>query len=194
MASSSSHTILRRETAAEHAEVDELFSRFDFASPASYGAFLATQAIALLPLEAALSIQPGLPPWRPRGVLLREDLAQLGRSLPDAGAIARPASRAHALGMLYVLEGSRLGGGVLIERIGSSLPRNYLGARHLHGEWRCLLRAFGSELSEDAKLGQAVAGAKAAFHAFITAGERFLDFYPGNAADEPEGNIDPMSV
>jgi heme oxygenase len=38
--------------------------------------------------------------------------------------------------MLYVLEGSRLGGSVLLRKIYAGAPNSFLSARHGPGEWR----------------------------------------------------------
>lgn len=92
-----------------------------------------------MPIERALATVPGLPQWRPRAEALAEDLAVLGRALPPPIGVSAPGGRAEAMGMLYVLEGSRLGGAIIVNRVPAALPRRFLAARHLHGEWRALL-------------------------------------------------------
>lgn len=162
---------LRRETAADHARVDSVFSQYNLANESSYGDFLAAHAAALLPYETALCAAPGLPAWRRRGPLLRDDLVKLGNIVPALLAVVPPANGAQALGMLYVLEGSRLGGSVLIKQVDPTLPRKYLGAHHLQGEWRALLATIRSRLREDADIEKAIVGAKAVFDHFVKAGE-----------------------
>jgi len=119
-AASLRHT-LRAATSDAHARVDAAFSRLDLACPADYRRFLAAQAGALLPLEAALDragAEAVLPDWpaRRRSAALLEDLRRLGqppgRPLPVIGD-----GPGWVLGALYVLEGSRLGGQVLRRRV-----------------------------------------------------------------------------
>lgn len=67
--------------------------------------------------------------------------------------------------MLYVIEGSRLGGGMLARAVPPDLPRAYLSAIHLSGEWR----GFCAALDQAADAGdpdwtrRAEAGARRAF-------------------------------
>jgi len=112
---------LRAATSDAHARVDAAFSRLELACPADYRRFLAAQAGALLPLEAALDRAGAaalLPDWpaRRRSAALLEDLRRLGqppgRPLPIVGG-----GSGWVLGALYVLEGSRLGGQVLRRRV-----------------------------------------------------------------------------
>lgn len=133
---------LRAATAGMHERVDAAFAGFDLADADGYAAFLVAHARALPGIEAALTRPGGLPPLRPRTPLLVADLAALGRVMPDAYPVAAPAGAAEAFGMAYVVEGSRLGGGVLAGRLRRDLPHAYLSATHLPGEWR----AFGTAL------------------------------------------------
>ena len=166
------HLSLRRRTAACHDAVDAAFARFDLADAASYATFLDAHARALLPAEAALAeAAAGLPVWRPRGALLRGDLAVLGCAVPPPLTVDPPAGTAAAFGMLYVLEGSRLGGAMLARRVDPALPADYLNAAHRPGEWRALrdrlddAGAAGGTGWEDA----ATAGAEATFALFLAA-------------------------
>ena len=79
-----------------------------------------------------------------------------------------PAGEAAAWGMLYVLEGSRLGGAMLAERVGPGLPRSYLSARHQPGDWRGFLAVMETACGPG-DYPQALAGARTAFHLFATA-------------------------
>ena len=111
-------TRLRAATAGAHRRVDDTFSRFDLTCPEAYALFLQAQAAALLPLERALEAGASrrLPadwPARRRGQALLADLRALGVPEPVCDELAPIRQDAAALGTLYVLEGSRLGGAML---------------------------------------------------------------------------------
>lgn len=159
MPKSSIRMALRGATAAEHETVDAAFGRFDLASAGSYAQFLMAHARVLGPLESAVA---GL--WDAsiaRLPLLEADLAELGTVVPSDAAFG-PMSDARRWGMLYVLEGSRLGGGILAERVAAGLPVRYLSATHEDGSWR----RFGDALE--------LAGASqgAAWHEDVVSGAR----------------------
>ncbi|MBF0861499.1 biliverdin-producing heme oxygenase [Gluconobacter kanchanaburiensis] len=138
---------LRHVSRAAHDAVDQAFSRFDLSKRKSYGAFLTAHASALLAAEAYLSrYAENLPPWRPRGDLLVADLHEMGLPVPPLCPIVLADDPSAALGALYVLEGSRLGGRLLAGRVGEGVPRSYLSAVHLKGEWPDFLGYLGSVL------------------------------------------------
>lgn len=69
-------------------------------------------------LRPWLTLVPGLDyEARRRRPLLDRDLAHFGEAPPTPCDMARPASLAEALGLLYVLEGSTLGGQVIRKRL-----------------------------------------------------------------------------
>jgi heme oxygenase len=106
--------------------------------------------------------------------LLLDDLSTLGLTMPPPLPVATPESEAAAFGMLYVVEGSRLGGAMLARRVPPTLPRAYLSAIHLPGAWR----AFGELLDQEARAGgarwveQAIIAAEATFDLFAAAAAR----------------------
>ena len=168
------HIVLRQATVADHERVDALFGAFDLADADSYARFLTAHASALQAIEPMLLGVAGLPAWRSRSPSIAEDLSALGQPVPAAPAehVAVP-SYAHALGMLYVLEGSRLGGSVLVKRVRAGLPLAYLSATHRAGEWRTLrdvLDAYAARGGPQV-LHDLVSGAKAAFDRFAQAAE-----------------------
>ncbi|MFT8809595.1 biliverdin-producing heme oxygenase [Gluconobacter sp.] len=163
---------LRRVSRKAHEAVDEVFSRFDLADRKSYGAFLTAHARALVVAENYLSRHASsVPAWLPRGGLLREDLRQMGLPVPAVQQDSFAESEGTALGVLYVLEGSRLGGRVLSGRVGEGFPKAYLSAFHQKGEWPAFLDRLGVYLDgSDASGRQAVTeGAVAAFALFRNA-------------------------
>ncbi|WP_215745691.1 biliverdin-producing heme oxygenase [Gluconobacter sp. P1C6_b] len=165
---------LRRVSRKAHEAVDEAFSRFDLADPQSYGAFLTAHARVLVGAEVYLSRHASsVPVWRPRAELLKDDLCQMGLAVPAVQAECLPESDGTAMGVLYVLEGSRLGGRVLSGRVGEGLPRAYLSAFHQKGEWPAFLEQLGQYLDEsDGARRQAVTeGAVATFGRFRKSAE-----------------------
>lgn len=166
-------SFLRNATAQDHQAVDNAFARFDLSGRDGYVAFLVAQARALLAVEAVLWQLPG---WRPRGGLIADDLAELGEATPRALALSPPRTTAAAWGMLYVIEGSRLGGAVLAPQVAAGLPTHYLGAVHGNGEWRAFRDRLDTAEAEDARGGDhwrddALAGAQAAFALFHEAAQ-----------------------
>lgn len=159
----SAHAALRAATAADHEAVDAAFGRFDLADPRGYGNFLQAHARALPAVEAALAGIAGLPPLRPRTPLLQADLAGLGLTMPEPLPLAPPATLAEAFGAAYVVEGSRLGGGLLARMVNGDLPRAYLSATHLPGEWRAFSRMLDAAAVSEAARQAAITGARRVF-------------------------------
>lgn len=158
---------LRAATVESHQQVDNLFSHFSLESAQDYRAFLRAHARALGAMEAVAR------PVSPRLSLLVDDLAALGEPLPDALTIEDARSgEGFRWGLLYALEGSRLGGAMLARRVGADLPRAYLSATHDKGGWI----AFQQQMDVAAEQGDeqweedAVAGAQAAFALFAAGG------------------------
>ena len=171
---------LRAATAADHERVDRLFCAFDLSQTDHYRRFLAAQAAAFLPLEAALDAAGAgaiLSDWeaRRRGDLLRADLHDLGTpepppleppALPDAPAI---------LGAVYVLEGSRLGGALLKRALPTSAPRRFLDANQAPGSWRKFLEKLDKYLYRSQLLEAAAGTASEVFYRFEAGGLRYLE-------------------
>lgn len=147
--------ILREATDAAHRRLDAGFAAHDLAQHADYVTFLTAMEAAFVPLEAWLDgVEPTfLPPdWaaRRRGPALRSDLAGLGFAGPATDETLKSMSDdAEAPGVLYVLEGSRLGGQVLLRQVlASPDPLVRAHARFLrHGEGQRLWPSFAAWLS-----------------------------------------------
>ncbi|NML06148.1 biliverdin-producing heme oxygenase [Sphingomonas sp. G-3-2-10] len=175
------HKALRDATAPAHDRVDAAFGGFDLTDRESYAAFLRAHAEAFLPIEAALEaagVERLIDDWpeRKRGHLIREDLAFLNVRLPDAFGGPPPVldTDAAIAGMLYVLEGSRLGGKFLARKLPPGFPRAYLDADQPSGNWRKLLDRLDTILYQPAELAAAIDAAQAAFDAFERSGNRWL--------------------
>lgn len=166
--------LLRSRTAAAHEKVDAAFGDHDLRDRAAYAAFLRAHARALpLAEERAATIWPAL---RRRMPALTADLAAIDVALPPVSAAA-DVEAAAAWGALYVVEGSRLGGGMLAKTVGAGLPRAYLEATHLPGEWRRIRAAIDD----------AAAGRGDAWHAAMVDGAlETFDLYEKAARDEAE--------
>lgn len=172
--------LLRAATAAEHDRVDRLFGALDLADPADYRRFLAAQAAAYLPVEAAIDAAGGarlLADWpaRRRGALLRRDLAALAVPVPAPEPPPDLAGDAATLGAIYVLEGSRLGGALLRRGLPAGAPEAFLAAPQPPGGWRKLLELLDDCLYETARVESAVGAARRTFHCFEAGGLRILE-------------------
>lgn len=170
---------LRRVTRPWHDAVEAAFAAHDLATVEGLRAFLVRQAAAVIPLEEALTragIDALIPDWRARrrGAALAADLHALGASLaPPVRPVHLP-SRTHALGGLYVLEGSKLGGRMLARRVMTSPdPQVRAAASFLHGHepggWARFVAVLDAYPAVPARLGALRAGADAAFALFRAA-------------------------
>ncbi len=152
--------------------VDAAFGSYDLSDRAAYAAFLRSHARALPAVEErAATVWPTLRRQMPA---LAADLSALDVAVPTG--IATPGGGAAAAwGALYVVEGSRLGGGMLAKMVGPGLPQSYLSATHLPGEWRLIRHAIDA----------AAAGENDAWHAAMVDGAlRTFDLYAAAARAE----------
>ena len=167
---------MRAATAGDHQALDQTATALDFDSASGYGRFLSASAAALTSLELALErdgVETWLADWprRRRRAVLHDDLAAMNLPIPTLEA--QPAfSQAFAVGVLYVLEGSRLGARLIARRVRSSgptLPTGYL----THGEdfnlWRSFLEWLESQQKVGFRTDEAVAGARYGFRCFAAA-------------------------
>ena len=176
--SQSARFVLKAATADAHDRVDALFSRFDLADPGDYGRFLQAQAGAFLGVEAALDAAGAervLTDWvqRRRTQAVRDDLSVLGIPLPDAAPVPELIGDAAILGAVYVLEGSRLGGAMLVRTVPDTLPRSFLtpGNPLL---WRAFVAILDERLSSEDERADAAKTASAVFDIFATSARHHL--------------------
>lgn len=174
---------LRAGTAPDHRALDGLFGGFDLADPARYRAFLTAHARALPAVEGALDaagFAKLLPDWpnRARAAALAADLAGIGAAVPAPLPFALPQGPAARWGAAYVVEGSRLGGKLLAQRVGAGLPKAYLGTPQAPGAWRGFLESLDRHVRTAQDEAAAIAAARAVFALF------------GAAAREQIGPID----
>ena len=171
---------LRAVTSDLHARLDARLAPLVTQGEAGYRDFLLRSAMALLPVEQALNevdVAKVLPDWpqRSRSRALRLDLAAL--SLPEPSGPTVPAIRDEAFqfGMLYVLEGSRLGARLLLAEVEAALsPASRAATRYLsHGQGLSLWPTFLQRLEASQQVRRepdaAAAGARAVFRQFLAA-------------------------
>lgn len=125
------HNFLRTNTRQWHDRVDQAFTQFDLTTLSGYGTFLKVHCRAIERCESDLAdwnVAERFPGWMGamRMPALLADLDQLSLSRPPplnslpGAASPRAVSDAELVGMMYVLEGSRLGGRVLAKCVRQS--------------------------------------------------------------------------
>jgi heme oxygenase (biliverdin-IX-beta and delta-forming) len=169
---------LRAATSQDHATLDAIVSALDFETPFGYAGFLWSSAAALIPLELALEragVEDWLEDWplRSRRAALTLDLAHLGVSIPVSKPQPTP-THGFGAGLLYVLEGSRLGARVLAKRVrgaGADLPVAYLTHGGDAHPWRSFLTWLEAQPKVGLRTDEAMAGARYGFQCFSAAFE-----------------------
>jgi heme oxygenase (biliverdin-IX-beta and delta-forming) len=126
-------TMLRTATRESHRSLDALASKLDLSSLHDYGIFLRANARPLTALEIALEhagVERWLHDWqqRTRRAAIAADLHALGLEFEQL-SLPHFESRSEQLGVLYVLEGSRLGAQALAQKVGQAVDERVLGAR-----------------------------------------------------------------
>jgi len=168
---------LRAATAESHEALDAQVAAWKIETPLGYGAFLSASAMAIAPLELALEragVTDWLPDWpkRVRRTALARDLAALGLEAPPFAAAAVP-SPDFGAGLLYTLEGSRLGARFLARQVraaGHGLPLAYLTQGEGDDLWRTFL-AWLEEPNVGTRTDEVEAGARYGFQCFSDAFE-----------------------
>lgn len=170
----SARSFLKDGTEAAHAALDASLSRFDLANRDSYAALLQVHARVLPAVENMLTQEQEMPRWGSRVPLLMQDLAELGRVPAVLMTAGERLGRARACGMLYVVEGSRLGGRMLLRSVGSELPSRFLSAVHGPGEWQEILASIDAlaERGGAPWLEGALFGAELGFRLYSTAAQQ----------------------
>lgn len=178
MNASSPRFALKAATSDAHDRLDALFSRFDLTSRDGYGNFLRAQAGAWFAVEDALECAGAdrmIPDWahRRRSAALCADVASLGLAPPRPVSAPAFADEAAVLGGAYVLEGSRLGGALLVRSVPDDLPKSFLAPGN-PGAWRAFASILDERLSSGAALDSASASAAAVFKAFEMSARNIL--------------------
>ncbi|MCV6613817.1 MAG: biliverdin-producing heme oxygenase [Cellvibrionaceae bacterium] len=170
----------RRDTAAAHRQLDRLAILAPLRGiklcPASYLRSLQALAAGHGALEAAVAQypldNPGCYRYRPRSQQLAADILALGG---DSGAppqsVFKLANEAECIGLLYVLEGSKLGSRYihqLLTKQAPSLPRQFFAqCRDEQQDWQQFWALASSRLVHEGERQQAIDSAKRAFKRYI---------------------------
>lgn len=166
----SARSVLRAATASAHERVDRAFGAFDLRDRDGYRRFLVAQAGPLLTAEAAVDafdLLALLPDWpeRRRAPLIRADLADFGAATPSPEPFDLR-SDAAALGVIYVLEGSRLGGAMLARNVPMDLPARFIRCAPAPKRWRGLIELLDQHLVTPDQHEVAADAARAVFDLF----------------------------
>lgn len=166
----SARSLLRTATAPAHERVDRAFGHFDLTDRDGYRAFLVAQAQPLVTVERAVDVFDPiafLPDWpeRRRAPLIAADLADLDVPTPTPEPLELPDSAA-ALGAIYVLEGSRLGGALLARNVSVDLPGRFIRCPPAPKRWRGLIEVLDQMLKTEDQRDAAVRAARAVFDLF----------------------------
>lgn len=178
MARNRAHEALRSATADCHRTVDEIYSLAKLDDRLSYSKFLRAQSAAYLPIETALD-RAGIAdvvddwPQRIRTPLLIRDLAELGVERPALFGSPAIAGEPEMLGALYVLEGSRLGGKILMRAVPASFPASFLSWES-SATWRAFLTQLDQILDTEERRGRAIDAARNVFSIFGESGQLYL--------------------
>jgi heme oxygenase len=162
-------TMLRSQTADDHAAVDAVFGRFRLDNPAEYRAFLSAHARAVPAIELALEeggIERLIPDWneRRRRERLADDLEKLAQPVPPPIVVAPISGDAALWGAAYVLEGSKLGGAMLAKQVPEHLPVSYLGHQGPKGAMKAFMEQLDAAEGLDHE--RTAASARAVFDHF----------------------------
>lgn len=169
--------LLRASTDTLHTRVDKrMTALLDHAD--GYRQFLLATAGGVLPLERELElagVASILPDWgsRSRSSSLRSDLAALYLAEPVRYLKLQRSDEAYLYGVLYVLEGSRLGSKVLLRILekasGAELKcaTSYLSHGQVEPFWPTFLARLEASRPVKEDLKATIAGASAAFEVFL---------------------------
>jgi heme oxygenase len=173
---------LRGATDHLHRDLDRIVASFKLTDVAHYRRFLQASAATLIAIEQLLEsagVAQLLPDWaqRTRREPILADLQSLGAQAQPLALRRTAPTSAEVFGILYVLEGSRLGAQVLLEQVLASSDERVHNAsaylRHGHGQdqpnlWRSFLQQLETHEAADDQT-QTVSGAVYAFTMFIRA-------------------------
>lgn len=169
---------LRAATQQQHERVDALFGRLNLGQEADYRLFLTSHAAALLPMEQWLDAHAGavVDDWRERSrdAALRADLAAMDIPVPAGEPFAPESALPSVAAILYVVEGSKMGGRVLARRVRDDLPKQYLTAGGNSAAWQKLVSRLDDIVVSGEDLNVATRSAGLVFERFMMAGTKAL--------------------
>lgn len=181
---------LKAGTRSAHERLDAHASRLDLSDRADYLAFLCWHGTLVPELEAHLAgngIAEVVADWpeRRRTAALAADLAALGASGGPRTDIVLPATRPALVGIAYVLEGSRLGGAMLVRAVAPALrgvATAYLDHGAGHGLWPRFVATINALDFTPADTEAAIGAANGTFALFAAGFARAVTTQPIKAA------------
>ncbi len=171
---------LRGATDHLHRDLDRIVASFQLTDVTHYRRFLQASAATLIAIEQLLEtagVAQLVPDWaeRSRREPILADLQSLNSQVQPLALRRTAPTPAEVFGILYVLEGSRLGAQVLLEQVLASTDEAVRNAsaylRHGQGQpslWRSFLQQLETHVAADDQT-QTVSGAVYAFTMFIRA-------------------------
>lgn len=167
---------LKAATDGIHRELDERLSRLDLARSDDYRRFLHFHGRSVPAVESALEaggLDAFVEGWSDhrRSEAIAHDLAELGEPMPKPIATTPLSGVGELLGTAYVLEGSRLGGRVLKQRVGNGFPSRFLSGSDGRGPWLHVIAALDGLLYSDRRLSEATHAARNCFALFLGVAE-----------------------
>lgn len=182
-----SHEQLKQRTASLHHRLDHQPMMQRLLSPAldvdEYASVMKTLAAWFTAIEGTFfSTWSDLLTVIPKAGLIEQDLAALGHNDEPINPLTLDfptnACRAFALGVLYVCEGSTLGGQIIGPRVSRALQRNDVThyyqcyGNNTRPHWQSVLTVLETYLQTPEDMAQAIAGAQWAFNSLIADVER----------------------
>lgn len=169
---------IRTETRAAHRAIDHhpLLAPLvrDGITTQAYGDALAALYAPLRTLEAWVTplTTSGLVHYQPRLPLLAADLAELERTpIPMRTKPGPVADNPECFGLLYVLEGSRLGGTVIARQLAlnklTALPLHFFADHQSTEHWHSFWAALSAQSFSKAEQARVVTGAQAGFSVYL---------------------------
>ena len=175
--------ILRKHTKKLHEELDKAFITIDLQNQNDYEKFLNIHAWAIIPLEKKLRESENFllipsAEKRLRSQTIKNDLAQLGLSLPQTSLPTMSYINAvsEIAGIMYVLEGSRLGAKVLVKQIKQvpQLPTSFLNHGKDENYWSSYISWLNNHTWSNEDQDKAMIAAQSVFKLYLQAVEKFM--------------------
>lgn len=182
---SDSRALLKSATAKHHEAVDHALGAMLNGTVDGYLRMLGTHANVLIPLEKTLDDAGaeqliGDWPSRRRTAALLEDLNDFGISPPTRKAMSFDSDRGSLAGIIYVLEGSRLGSRLILKSVLEIASEKALPVRFLsHGAgdryWASFLNWLQLSNLSDEEIASAIRAARRVFLAYTAAADADLE-------------------
>jgi heme oxygenase len=161
---------LKEATRQAHDKVDDGFSHFDISLKTDYCQFLQAQLLGHEAAHSLCAADTGPKAMTSRIQALKDDIAILGGAALKP--LPKPSSKAHPLGLTYVIAGSWHGTSVLRKAWSRSsdetvlAANNFMDASALKAEWSEVLAIFKTQSFTSSETEKIVASANQTFAIF----------------------------